>query len=67
MAIQLSKAQEMLIECLQFLKISKDAIIGVMMMIPEDEQIAEMASYLLENRQATENDILEKAVEISEK
>ena len=63
---QLTTAQETLIECLQLLGLEATAIITIMLMIPEDEQIAEMAEYLLKNPKATESDILKKAVDISE-
>ena len=63
---RLSQAQASLIECFKFLKIKQDAIIAIMLMIPNDEQIAEMAEYLLDNPKATESQILEKAMEIAE-
>lgn len=66
MAKQLSEAQVNLIECLKFLKVSQENIVGIMLMIPQDEQIAEMAEYLSNNPKATESEILKKAVEISE-
>lgn len=63
---KLTEAQASLIECLKFLKIDRDAIVVIMLMIPKDEQIAEMAEFLLENPQATESDMLGKALELSE-
>ena len=63
---KLTEAQANLINCLKFLKFKRDTIIAIMLMIPQDEQIAEMADYLLSNPQATESDILEKAIEISQ-
>ena len=65
MANQLSAAQANLIECLKFLKVSQESIVGIMLMIPEDEQVAEMANYLSENPKVKESEILKKAVEIS--
>ena len=66
MANKLSEAQASLIESLKFLKLEQDAIVVIMLLIPKDEQIAEMAEFLLENPKATEADILKKATEISE-
>lgn len=63
----MTEAQSNMIECLKFLKLDKDAIVVIMLLIPQDEQIAEMAEFLLENPKATKSDILKKAVEISEK
>ena len=65
MGEQLSQAQTNLIECLKYLKIDKDAIITIMLLVPQDVQIAELAEYLLEHPLATESDILHKAMEIS--
>ena len=63
---QLSQAQTNLIECLKFLKINQEEIVAIMLMIPKDEQIAEMAEFLLNNPEATQQEIMEKALEISE-
>lgn len=63
---QLSEAQANLIECLKFLKISQETIVGIMLMIPKDEQIAEMANYLSDNPKASESEILKKTTEIRE-
>ena len=66
MANQLSEAQANLIECLKFLKLKQDVIIAIMLLIPKDEQIATMANYLLEKPKATEAEIIQTAVQISE-
>ena len=63
---QLSQAQMNLIECLKFLEITPDAITTILLLIPQDEQIAEMADYLLENPKVAEAKIIEQAVMISE-
>ena len=62
---QLTESQANLIECLNFLKEKQENIVGMMLMIPQDEQIAEMAEYLSNNPKSTESDILAKAIEIS--
>ena len=63
---QLTESQANLIECLSFLKEKQENIVGMMLMIPQDEQIAEMAEYHLSNNpKSTESDILAKAIEIS--
>ena len=67
MESKLSQAQVNLIECLKYLQVSQDGIKGIMLMIPNEEQIGEMASFLLENKQATESEMIEKAIEISER
>ena len=64
--MNLTEEQEILIEGLQFLGISADMIKGVVLLLPEKWQIAEMASYLLNNKNANESDILEEAIRISE-
>lgn len=66
MTNKLSKAQSDMIECLKFLKLDQEAIVAIMLLIPKYEQIAEMAEFLLENQNATQSDILKKAVDISE-
>ena len=63
---KLSEAQAILIDCLKFLKISEDGILIILMLIPSDKQISEMADFLLNHRGATEDEIIEKALEISE-
>ena len=62
---QLSQAQANLIECLKYLEIDKDAIITIMLLVPKESQIADLAEYLLEHPLATESDILHKAIEIN--
>ena len=64
--MNLTEEQEILIEGLQFLGINADIIKGVVLLLPEKWQIAEMASYLLNNKNAHESDILEEAIRISE-
>ena len=66
MTNKLSEAQTDMIECLKFLKLDQEAIVAIMILIPKEEQIAEIAEFLLENPNATQSDILKKATEISE-
>lgn len=61
-----SRAQEICLECLMTLGVSTDGIMVIMLLIPEDWQIAEMADYLLKNKGATEDEIIEEAIRISE-
>lgn len=63
---ELSKAQEMLIICLKALGVSLDGVKVIMLLIPEDWQIAEMADFLLKNKDAKETEIIEEAIRISE-
>ena len=62
-----SDAQEKLIECLKFLKLSPNAAIAVMLLVKTDGQIAEMADFLLQNPDARESDILKAATDINER
>ena len=63
---RLTEAQEILIDCLKFLKVRKEMITGIMLMIPKDDQIADMAEFLSKNQDATEEEIVEMALELSE-
>ena len=63
---ELSKAQEMLIMCLKPLGVSLDGVKVIMLLIPEDWQIAEMADFLLKNKDAKETEIIEEAIRLSE-
>ena len=66
MGTELLQTQANLIECLKFLKVNHETIKAIMLMIPQDNQISKMASWLLENPRATEQEILKQAVVISE-
>lgn len=66
MVNQLSEAQASLIECLKFLGVTRRTITAIMLLIPEDHQIAEMADFLMRNKNAEESQMLEMAVQISE-
>ena len=57
---ELSKAQEMLIICLKALGVSLDVVKVIMLLIPEDWRIAEMADFLLKNKDAKETKSLRK-------
>lgn len=56
----------MLIICLKALGVSLDGVKVIMLLIPEDWQIAEMADFLLKNKDAKETEIIEEAIRISE-
>ena len=62
---QLSQAQANLVECLKYLKVHHEAIITILLLVPSEEQIADLAEYLLENPLATESDIIQKSIEIA--
>ena len=62
----LSQAQSILIECLKFLKLNEETITGIMLMIPNDEQISRMAEFLEKTPNPTEKQIVEEAQRISE-
>lgn len=62
---QLSQAQANLVECLKYLKVHHEAITTILLLVPSEEQIADLAEYLLENPLATESDILQKSMEIA--
>ena len=61
-----SQAQAAFLECLMALGMSKDGIMVIMLLIPEDWQIAEMADFLLKNKDAKETEIIEEAIRLSE-
>ncbi len=64
--VNLTDAQKRLIECLKFLKVEDERIIGIMLLVKTDEQISAMADYILKTPTATSSMILEKGVEISD-
>ena len=65
--MQLNNSQAQLVECLKFLKVSQENIVGIMLLVKTDEQISEMADFLMTNPKATSSEILSKAVGISDK
>ncbi len=64
--MELTKEQNALIECLKFKGITKDNIVGIMLMVKEQEQIAKMAEYLLENPTASSDEIMAFALTLKE-
>ena len=63
---ELTKMQELLIELLQAFGVRKDIIVAVLLMVNTDDQIMELTEFMDRNRQATEDEIIEEAVRISE-
>lgn len=63
---ELTKMQELLIELLQAFGVRKDIIMAVLLMVNTDNQIMELTEFMDRNRQATEDEIIEEAVRISE-
>jgi hypothetical protein len=66
MSDQLSEMQETLIEYLKSLNYEQETILLIMLLIPKDAELALLAQYLLENPQATDSDIIQKAMDILE-
>lgn len=62
---KLSTNQKNLIQVLKYLKLEEAAIIGIVLSLKSDNQIADMAEYLLANPKATQSQILAKSVELS--
>ena len=62
---QLTKMQTALIGVLKYMNVEEDAIVGIMLMLKEENQIIEMGYWIANNRQASQSQILEKAVELS--
>ena len=62
---ELSTNQKNLIQVLKYLKLEEDAIIGIVLSLKSDNQIADMAEYLSANPRATQSQILAKSVELS--
>ena len=63
---QLSEAQQNLIKCLKFLKLEEDVIILIIILLKDDNQIAKIAEFLDYNPNATQGQIIEQAIKISE-
>ena len=61
----LTPLEESLLEIMQTLKVDWETIVGIMLMIPKDDQIADMAEFLSGNPNATEEEIVEVALKIS--
>ena len=62
---QLSEMQKNLIQCLKYLKLEEDAIVVIMLSLKEEDQMAELADFLMNNQESTQGQILEKVMEIS--
>ena len=64
--MELSMTEKVLIHLLKTSKIDKDAIIGITLMLREQETMMEdMIIYLSDNPKATQADTLMKAVELT--
>ena len=60
------KSIEAFSKVLKSLMLSKDGTIAIALMLQEDNQMIEMVEYIKNNPNATESEILKKAVEINE-
>ena len=63
---KLTDMQLKLADLLKALRIPKDTVIVIGLMLQRDKQIVEFARWVKENTLATESEILKKAVEIAE-
>lgn len=62
---ELNESQKILIQCLCALNCQEETITAIILLLSTEEQISEMADFLLNNRLATESDILKNAIEIA--
>ena len=60
----LSQKQKDLINCLKYLKIEDDAIVVILLNVKKDYQISQLAEFLLLNNNASQSQIIKKAIEI---
>ena len=63
----MTKLQEYFIELLNAFGIEKDMIVGIMLLLTTEDQIIELTDFLDRNREATRDEIIEKAIRISER
>lgn len=62
----LSPAQKHLIAGLKLFSMEQEAIIGIVLMLARPEQQDAMMFWMAENEHATQSDILEKVVELTD-
>ena len=60
-----TKKQEMFINILWAVGLSKDTAIGIVLMLQKEEQMDLMVDFIEDNPKATESELLMKAVELS--
>ena len=61
----LTETQGLLLNGLELYKVEKGAIIGIMIMLQKEDQMNELMHYMASNPEMTQEEILEKAVEIA--
>ena len=63
--IELTPAQQYLIKWLKVMKVGKEEMIGIMMLLKTPIQMDEMMDWLCHHQKATPSEIVGKALEIS--
>lgn len=62
--MSITEVEKALIRCLKSFNLSKDQIMGVLMLLKTNDQIKQLAIYLKANPQASSEEVMNKAVEI---
>ena len=65
--MELTYTQELLMNGLDLFGVEKDAIVLILTALQKEKQMEELMQYMVNNRTATQEQILLKMVEISEK
>lgn len=64
--MELTEKQKKLLQYFQALKISEENIIGIMLLIQKEEQQNQMMDYIIANKVLTKDQLIEKAMQISQ-
>ena len=62
--MELSETQKLLVNGLKLFKVEKECIVGIMLMLKEEDQMWDMMDYMADNLKATQEELLLKATEI---
>ncbi len=63
--MMLTQTQELLIDGLKVFKVKKDLIIGILLMLQEEDQQMELMEWMSNHEGATPSQILQQATEIA--
>ena len=62
--MELSETQKLLVNGLKLFKVEKECIVGIMLMLKEEDQMWDMMDCMADNLKATQEELLLKATEI---
>ena len=65
--MELSETQKLLINGLKLFKMEKEEIIIIMILLQEEDQMNSLMHFMINHREANQEDILEEAVNIAAK